>query len=253
MVKFFRHIRQRLLSESKFSEYLLYAIGEIVLVVIGILIALQINTWKTEAENKGIEHEYYCQLVDDLELDKRQLVELSSKSKERIELGKQLIKDLHTLKNDKDELLANFLKTARANRFVPTKAAYTDLTSSGHLSLISDKELKKNLFEYYAELDNITIILQANNALRAGHMTDWDDVLEFGWQSPGISPGLELDDEIMDLLPKNQWHLDKNSTYFKKFQEVVFICIIISDRELELYNVILDNMNLLYQELEEAC
>ena len=45
MIKFFRHIRQQLLSESKFSKYLLYAIGEIILVVIGILIALQINNW----------------------------------------------------------------------------------------------------------------------------------------------------------------------------------------------------------------
>jgi|TARA_R110002020_G_scaffold396281_1_gene606303 sensor domain CHASE-containing protein len=48
MIKFFRKIRQRMLSESKFSRYLLYAIGEIILVVIGILIALQINTWNEE-------------------------------------------------------------------------------------------------------------------------------------------------------------------------------------------------------------
>jgi hypothetical protein len=45
MIKFFRKIRQKLLSENKFSKYLLYAIGEILLVVIGILIALQINNW----------------------------------------------------------------------------------------------------------------------------------------------------------------------------------------------------------------
>jgi len=43
MIKFFRKIRQQLLTENKFSKYLLYAIGEIVLVVIGILIALQID------------------------------------------------------------------------------------------------------------------------------------------------------------------------------------------------------------------
>lgn len=43
MIQFLRRIRQRLLSDGKFSKYLLYAIGEIVLVVIGILIALQIN------------------------------------------------------------------------------------------------------------------------------------------------------------------------------------------------------------------
>tara|TARA_R110002051_G_scaffold309802_1_gene382620 strand:- start:558 stop:1298 length:741 start_codon:yes stop_codon:yes gene_type:complete len=45
MIKFFRSIRQKLLTENKFSKYLLYAIGEIVLVVIGILIALSINNW----------------------------------------------------------------------------------------------------------------------------------------------------------------------------------------------------------------
>ena len=54
MIKFFRKIRQRLLSESKFSKYLLYAIGEIILVVIGILIALQINNWN---ENKKLQKE----------------------------------------------------------------------------------------------------------------------------------------------------------------------------------------------------
>ncbi len=47
MIKFFRKIRQRLLTENKFSKYLIYAIGEIILVVIGILIAVQINNWNT--------------------------------------------------------------------------------------------------------------------------------------------------------------------------------------------------------------
>ncbi len=48
MIKFFRKIRQQMLSENKFGKYLLYAIGEIILVVIGILIALQINNSKEE-------------------------------------------------------------------------------------------------------------------------------------------------------------------------------------------------------------
>ena len=45
MIKFFRKIRQKLLSENNFGKYLLYALGEILLVVIGILIALQVNNW----------------------------------------------------------------------------------------------------------------------------------------------------------------------------------------------------------------
>jgi hypothetical protein len=52
MIKFFRKIRQQLLIENKFSKYLLYAIGEIVLVVIGILIALSINNWNEKRKLK---------------------------------------------------------------------------------------------------------------------------------------------------------------------------------------------------------
>ena len=52
MIKFFRKIRQKLLSENKFNKYIVYAIGEIILVVIGILIALQINNNNEATKNK---------------------------------------------------------------------------------------------------------------------------------------------------------------------------------------------------------
>ena len=52
MIKFFRKIRQRLLTENRLGKYLLYAIGEILLVVIGILIALSINNWNEERKNE---------------------------------------------------------------------------------------------------------------------------------------------------------------------------------------------------------
>jgi len=52
MIKFFRQIRQRLLTKNKINKYLLYALGEIVLVMIGILLALQINNWNTEKKDQ---------------------------------------------------------------------------------------------------------------------------------------------------------------------------------------------------------
>jgi hypothetical protein len=48
MIKFFRKIRNTMLNENKFSRYTFYALGEIILVVIGILIALQINNWNEQ-------------------------------------------------------------------------------------------------------------------------------------------------------------------------------------------------------------
>ena len=69
MIKFFRNIRQSLIMENKISKYLKYAIGEIVLVVIGILIALQINNWNQNRINKDYELKMLRELVEDLKLD----------------------------------------------------------------------------------------------------------------------------------------------------------------------------------------
>ena len=65
MIRFFRKIRQGLLTENKFSKYILYAVGEIVLVVIGILIALQVNTWNQHR----ISHNLELKLLKDLKRD----------------------------------------------------------------------------------------------------------------------------------------------------------------------------------------
>ena len=62
MIKFFRRIRQQLLSENKFSKYLFYAIGEIILVVIGILLALQINNWNEEKKERVQEQKYLIEI-----------------------------------------------------------------------------------------------------------------------------------------------------------------------------------------------
>jgi hypothetical protein len=69
MIKLFRKIRQRLLTENKFSNYFLYAIGEIVLVVIGILIALQINNWNEWSKDRVKEKEVLVNLAENFELN----------------------------------------------------------------------------------------------------------------------------------------------------------------------------------------
>jgi len=70
MIKFFRHIRKSLLMENKTGKYFKYAIGEIILVVIGILIALQINNWNENNKLEAKTQDYYQQLLEDLKKDK---------------------------------------------------------------------------------------------------------------------------------------------------------------------------------------
>ena len=70
MIKLFRKTRQKLLTEHKFSKYFLYVIGEIVLVVIGILIALQLNLMNENTKLDQVRQGYYHQLLDNLNKDK---------------------------------------------------------------------------------------------------------------------------------------------------------------------------------------
>ena len=79
MINFFRKIRQRLLTENKFSKYLLYAIGEIALVMIGILLALQVNNWNEETKNNKAEIKILQHLVEDLTETKEEIVRINIK------------------------------------------------------------------------------------------------------------------------------------------------------------------------------
>jgi len=79
MIKFFRKIRQNLLSEGKTEKYLKYAIGEIILVVIGILVALQINTWNEEKKERLQEQKYLIEIKANLESDLLQIEDIRNR------------------------------------------------------------------------------------------------------------------------------------------------------------------------------
>jgi len=66
MIKFFRKIRQNLLSEGKTGKYLKYAFGEIVLVMVGILLALQVNNWNELRKKEKAEIQLYHKIIADL-------------------------------------------------------------------------------------------------------------------------------------------------------------------------------------------
>jgi len=144
MIKFFRKIRHRLLTENKFSKYLLYAIGEIVLVVIGILIALSINNWN---ENKKTEHNrqaLIASLIEDFEYT------LDDINNDELPYLKSLQNDINRfqeLSRSKSQLIPvdslKILASAyfRINHFNPNLTTYNEALSSGKLGLLNNKDL----------------------------------------------------------------------------------------------------------------
>ena len=77
MIPFFRKIRKKMADDNRPLQYARYAIGEIVLVVVGILIALQINTWNEERKNKSLEYLILTELKKNIDFDLKEIASLS--------------------------------------------------------------------------------------------------------------------------------------------------------------------------------
>ena len=88
MIKFFRHIRRALIQENKMGKYFKYAIGEIFLVVIGILIALQINNWNEVRKLQNEINIYLNQKLENLKEDRLRLIEIRDVRQEKAEKSK---------------------------------------------------------------------------------------------------------------------------------------------------------------------
>ena len=85
MLRFFRQIRQKLLTENKFSKYLLYAVGEILLVVIGILIALQVDTWNEGRKMVERERQVLQSLLSEIKTNMEVLRDCSEGIREQLD------------------------------------------------------------------------------------------------------------------------------------------------------------------------
>jgi Family of unknown function (DUF6090) len=150
MIKFFRKIRQNLLSEGKTGKYLKYAIGEIILVVIGILIALSINNWNEKKKGKEELNQYLSSLKENIKEDiqvldsltKRREVIINHSKKERLNfLNKTFSFD--------DTRYA--LSSYRDFYLQPNTSAYDALKSSPYLGKINGTNLNNLIIDYYAK------------------------------------------------------------------------------------------------------
>ena len=158
MLKFFRRIRQTLLSENKFSKYLLYAIGEIVLVVIGILIALQINNWNENRMDKKKEQTYLVNLKKDIAKDidflEQYVLDRYPKKVEVLEKAKAFYQGRHKIKDTISFLNDVGYGNVFGNvNFAFSNTTYDQLVSTGDFNVIQSDSLKASILNYYRILN----------------------------------------------------------------------------------------------------
>jgi hypothetical protein len=167
MIKFFRRIRQNLVSQNKISKYLLYAIGEIVLVVLGILIALSINTWNENRKSNKVAVEVYTNLLTSLEQDSievQRTIELLTKS---LETQKKLITSgLPDFANELDQSALDRLVQdvfQGVMSFFPKTGVYDLIISNNSMDLLQSERIKPlliNLYDFqYKRYENVDAIV----------------------------------------------------------------------------------------------
>ncbi|MCK0161721.1 DUF6090 family protein [Allomuricauda sp. F6463D] len=157
MLKFFRKIRKKLIAERKVSNYIFYAIGEIVLVVIGILIALAINNANEDSIKNKKEQAYLIGLKNEFETSKLKLQELIRVNKVSYEAAKSIVSLMDMEKTPSEKEMSELFIDAFAFDifFNPNNSLLNEMINSGSLKDVSNDTLRIRLTNWVATMDDI--------------------------------------------------------------------------------------------------
>ncbi len=188
MLRFFRQIRQKLMEQNKVQKYLIYALGEIFLVVIGILIALQINNFNESKKDRAFELKMLSEINQELQSeisDKRSAMELFSQAEYSLnELLKMRVERSYS--RDSVDIHLNNLKDT--GLFFPYSDGAYEALKSGGLDKISNDELRKKLVRLYSYTFDLMAIF-VNELARPSMISKFEKFDEIF--PPELQPGPE--------------------------------------------------------------
>jgi Family of unknown function (DUF6090) len=261
MAKLFNKMRKTLVSEKpsarRTSNYLKYAIGEIILVVIGILIALQINNWNEQKKENALEQEYYCRLLEDVVQDQENVNDLIVVAQNRLKAANQairLLKDNNTNKTDVGKELGIAIE-AIVSDFSPNNSAFEDLKSGANLNIIKDKSVIRAINNYFKSVEALIRIIRVNGDVALDRFFSHNDKFAMGWvnsmmQNNRFINGLEKD--VYESMQIDNEELVSKDMKFRLLNDAVTY-ISSNSRQIELYNFIKDEISILRELLESKC
>lgn len=204
MISVLRKIRKKLLEQNRAQRYVLYAIGEIILVVIGILIALQINTWNKEKQNIAHEIATLNNLVEDLEIQQeliQEQIDYEIVVLSQIDSAKAYVSD----EANKAILARFFSDLAGRHTFKANRATFNNMIASGSINLVRDDALQNSIIKYYQRLDYTESVVNNNNL----YMMDSN----FGAFVANNGLGLEVNDNN-DIIKITKFDSKQKATIF---------------------------------------
>jgi hypothetical protein len=166
-MKLFNKVRQRLLDEGRLKRYLVYATGEIILVVIGIFIALQLNAWKADVKDRDLERTYLLNLRNDLVLQLEIIEEQIAHESGKVALADSATRCFETgcPLDVLEPMLTGTGNLYQRKTFIANQPTFSDLVSSGNMALLRDQKMKAELMRYHQELELQTTVINSNNRL----------------------------------------------------------------------------------------
>ncbi len=172
MIKFFRAIRQNMINQNKVSRYLIYAFGEIFLVVIGILIALSLNNWNENEKQNKTSAEYHQRIHEDLQrliAQSENVLNTAEKTLKSITKTVELLES-GVIKTNADQESLDFalIWFSRTNYRMPELPTYEEMKSNGDLNLIRDIELRNQMAAYNNFINQVeSVVSKLSNAIES--------------------------------------------------------------------------------------
>jgi len=156
-------MKKKYLSIKKIKESCLFAIGEIFFVMIGILLALQVNNWNEQRKSKLEEKEILVLMLEDIETDVESLKEQELKHLNFIAVNKQAIQLFNQSNSLQDirEIIA--LRYFDADELSISKPTFEELINSGKFNIIENKKLRQKIKEHYKKVEEIDYDIRVSN------------------------------------------------------------------------------------------
>lgn len=168
MLRFFRKMRKALIPENRFGRYFFYAVGEIFLVVIGILIALQVNNWNEQRKDRIQERNFLVRLEAEVSSDIENISNSIHANKSRMQRARFLMASINQSQLAEDSatyFIQSIEYAGYTNNPVVSDNTFEEIKSSGKLSLIRNEKLRSAIQKYYSwtsERGQYHFILQDN-------------------------------------------------------------------------------------------
>ncbi|MCE2611912.1 DUF6090 family protein [Flavobacteriaceae bacterium D16] len=230
-MKFFRNLRQNLLREGKFSKYLLYALGEILLVMIGILLAFQVDKWNDQRLNRVEELKYYNNLKGDLEQQRRVINGQVEHNGRYLGIFKYALEvSTQGDRSQQDTLIATVPGLFEYSDFDQSGNIYETLVNSGDIKLLENTDIIKGIrgiewrYQYMNRMENI----------------HWDVILDFvsSWAANNFN-----------FIKKQP--ISSEILYSYEFQNILVLLQRVMEEKDVIYRAAIEEIDLLIKEVEE--